>query len=43
MIKSYVFTPTSAEKAEDENDPAMIKRKEKAERRAAKPKFRMSR
>ncbi|CEG44964.1 Predicted membrane protein [Plasmopara halstedii] len=36
MLLNYVFTPDST----TENDPNMIRKKEKAERKAARPKFR---
>ncbi|TDH68251.1 hypothetical protein CCR75_004764 [Bremia lactucae] len=39
MVLKYVFTPNSI----DENDPALLKKKEKAERKAARPKFRSGR
>ncbi|KAL4108346.1 hypothetical protein PRIC1_000064 [Phytophthora ramorum] len=39
MLLNYVFTPDSA----DEDDPAALKKKEKAERKAARPKFRQGR
>jgi hypothetical protein len=38
MLLNYVFTPDAA--TPDENDPDVIKKKEKAERKAARPKFR---
>ncbi|EGZ21276.1 hypothetical protein PHYSODRAFT_299074 [Phytophthora sojae] len=39
MLLNYVFTPDPT----DEDDPAALKKKEKAERKAARPKFRHSR
>ena len=42
MLLNYVFTPT-ASTDEDENDPAALKRREKAERKAAQPKYKNSR
>ncbi|TMW57091.1 hypothetical protein Poli38472_003016 [Pythium oligandrum] len=41
MLLKYVFTPDASE--EEELDPAALKRKEKAERKAARPKFKMTR
>lgn len=38
MLLNYVFTPDAGDNEDD--DPAAAKRKEKAERRAARPKFR---
>ena len=42
MLLNYVFTP-NASTDEDENDPAALKRREKAERKAAQPKYKNSR
>lgn len=39
MLLNYVFSPDP----EDDEDPSAAKRKEKAERRAARPKFRGAR
>ncbi|RLN84799.1 hypothetical protein BBJ28_00020279 [Nothophytophthora sp. Chile5] len=39
MLLNYVFTPD----ASDEDDPAASKKKEKAERKAARPKFKQGR
>ncbi|KAG6969154.1 hypothetical protein JG688_00005451, partial [Phytophthora aleatoria] len=39
MLLNYVFTPDPT----DEDDPAALKKKEKAERKAARPKFRQGR
>lgn len=41
MLLNYVFTPDAADN--DEDDPNAAKRKEKAERRANRTKFRQSR
>jgi hypothetical protein len=41
MLKNYIFTPTAAEQEVD--DPAAQKKKEKAERRASRPKFKAGR
>lgn len=40
MLLNYVFT---ADAMPDENDPDVIKKKEKAERKAARPKFKQGR
>lgn len=41
MLLNYVFTPDAADN--DEDDPNAAKRKEKAERRANRTKFRSTR
>uniref|UniRef100_M4BRF4 Uncharacterized protein n=1 Tax=Hyaloperonospora arabidopsidis (strain Emoy2) TaxID=559515 RepID=M4BRF4_HYAAE len=42
MLLNYVFTPNSSTD-ENENDPAALKKKEKAKRKAAQPKYKNSR